>query len=235
MDTTTTQLELPARLGRYEIVARIGAGGMGTVYRGYDPTLKRDVAVKLPQFDGPPARQAEQGRRFEREAQAAARVRHPNVCPVFDVGLHEGRPFIVMALVEGESLGDYLHRETRVADIGRAVDWAGQLLDALAAVHALGIVHRDLKPGNILLDAGRPVVTDFGLSRSFLGPDSVTADGVILGTVSYMAPEQAAGESDRIGPRTDLYSLGVVLYQMLTGRLPFEGPSLVVLNRILHD
>ncbi len=234
METTPYRAETPRTLGRYEVVGVLGSGGMGTVYRGHDPTLNRSVALKVPQFLGSSEQQLLLAQRFEREARAAALVRHPNICPVYDVGSHEDRPFLVMALVEGPSLASVLAQEQCVRDIARVVDWTGQLLAALEAVHAAGIVHRDLKPGNILFDAGRPVLTDFGLSRALGDADHLTADGVLLGTIAYMAPEQASGQSEQIGPWTDLYSLGVVLYQTLTGRLPFEGPTLAVLNQIVH-
>ena len=190
----------------------------------------------MPRFEGTPEQQAKRIARFQREARVAAQVWHPHVCPIFDVGEHEGQPFVVMALIEGQSLADRLASQGRFEDIGEAVRLTLQLLDALAAVHAHGITHRDLKPGNVLLDAaGRAVLTDFGLARPEDDAEPMTSEGMILGTPSYMAPEQAGGLSAQIGPPTDLYSLGVVLYQMLTGRLPFEGPALTVLHRIVHE
>ncbi len=141
-----------------------------------------------------------------------------------------------MAYVEGRSLAERLAQEERFEDIGEAVTLIRQVLDALDAIHARGIIHRDLKPSNILLDpAGRAVLTDFGLARPEHDAEQLTSDGVVVGTPSYMAPEQAAGQSGQIGPWTDLYSLGVVLYQMVTSRLPFEGPPLFVLSQILHE
>jgi serine/threonine-protein kinase len=227
----------PTYIGRYRILAPIGASGMGTVYRAHDTQLNRRVALKVPQFYGPPALQARQAARFQREARAAAQVWHPHVCPIFDIGEHHGQPFVVMALIEGRSLADRIAREGRFEDVGRAVGLAAQLLDALAAVHDHGITHRDLKPGNVLLDGGgRAVLTDFGLALpEDEEGESLTSEGIILGTPHYMAPEQAAGLGRQVGPCTDLYSLGVVLYQMLTGRLPFEGPPLTVLHRIVHE
>src|SRR5262249_6361936 len=175
--------------------------------------------------------------RFQREARAAARVLwHPNVCPIFDVGVHEGQPYVVMALVEGESLAQRLAARGRYEDVAEAAALIRQVLDGLAAIHARGIIHRDLKPASILLERdGRAVVTDFGLARPEAEAGQLTSEGVILGTPAYMAPEQAAGQSDRIGPWTDLYSLGVVLYQMLTGRLPFTGTVPAMLAQILRD
>jgi tRNA A-37 threonylcarbamoyl transferase component Bud32 len=224
----------PAQVGRYRLLARIGAGGMGTVYRAHDPQLNRIVAVKLPQFTGEPELQAQRIQRFQREARAAASVLHPHVCPIFDVGEQEGQPFIVMAFLDGPSLVQRLGKG-RFEDVGETVKIVEQLLGGLAAVHAHGIVHRDLKPGNVLFDSdGRAVLTDFGLARPEEG-ESLTSDGVILGTPSHMAPEQAASQRERIGPWTDLYSLGVIFYQMVTGRLPFEGGILDVLHSIVYE
>jgi serine/threonine protein kinase len=226
----------PETIGRYRILGRLGRGGMGTVYKAHDPQLDRVVALKLPRFDGPPDQRALRMQRFQREARAAAQVWHSHVCPIFDVGEHDGQPFVVMAYVEGQSLARRLAGEPRYEDVGAAVAVVRQALDGLEAVHARGIIHRDLKPGNILLDpSGRAILTDFGLVKP--GPDAepLTSDGVVLGTPHYMAPEQAAGQLNRLGPWTDLYSLGVVLYRMLTGHLPFEGPPLPVLSQIVHE
>ena len=170
--------------------------------------------------------------RFLREARAAAAVRHANVCPIYDVGEDAGRPFVVMALVEGESLNDRLQRQGRFEDSGEAVALVVQVADALAAVHAAHVVHRDVKPGNILLDrAGAPFLSDFGLAHAEDG-EHLTDAGTMMGTPAYMAPEQAAFELGAVGPWSDQYSLGVVLYHLLTGRTPFEGPPLAVIYQI---
>jgi serine/threonine protein kinase/tetratricopeptide (TPR) repeat protein len=222
----------PERVGRYRVVGHLGAGGMGVVYRAHDPQLERDVAIKLPVFHGSDESRTAARQRFLREARAAAAVRHPHVCPIYDVGEDQGRPYVVMALVEGETLGDRLRRLGRFEDVRAAVALVLQVADALAAVHAAHIIHRDLKPGNILLDrAGEPFLADFGLAR---GADSerLTAVGQLLGTPAYMAPEQAAIELGPVGPWSDQYSLGVVLYEMLTGRLPFEGSAAALLAQI---
>jgi Protein kinase domain/Ankyrin repeats (3 copies) len=241
MRPTVTALEqaagpLPEKIGRYHIVERIGAGGMGTVYKAHDPHLNRTVALKLPIIDTPGQDRAMRMERFQREARSAAQVWHPHVCPIYDVGEDQGRPFVVMAYVEGQSLAERLLQRGRFEDVAEAVVLVRQILDALEAVHGHSIIHRDLKPGNVMLDAaGRAVLTDFGLARPENEAGHLTSDGAIVGTPAYMAPEQAAGQSGRIGPWTDLYSVGVVFFQMLTGRLPFEGPPLTVLNKILHD
>lgn len=214
---------VPAWLGRYQIVGRIGAGGMGVVYRAHDAGLRRDVAVKAPLFHGPEETRAAARLRFLREARAAAAIRHPNVCPIYDVGEDAGRPYVVMALVEGESLGDRLERKGRSEDQREAVALVVQVAEALAAVHAAHVVHRDVKPGNILLDrAGVPLLSDFGLAHAEDG-ENLSAVGVLMGTPTYMAPEQAAFELGEVGPWSDQYSLAVVLYHLLAGRPPFEG------------
>jgi tRNA A-37 threonylcarbamoyl transferase component Bud32 len=227
---------LPEKIGRYVILERLGAGGMGTVYKARDPQLDRVVALKLPRFDVPQRDRAVRLQRFQREARAAAQIWHPHVCPIYDVGEHEGRPYVVMAHVDGQSLADRLAVRGCYENVTEAVGVIRQILDALEAVHAHGIVHRDLKPGNILLDsAGRAILSDFGLARPENDREPLTSDGILVGTPAYMAPEQASGESERIGPWTDLYSLGVVFYEMLVGRLPFTGGAAVVLAHILRD
>jgi serine/threonine protein kinase len=227
---------VPDQVGRYRILERLGSGGMDTVFKAQDPHLDRIVALKMPKFDGPSHQVAQRVQRFQRDARAAAQIWHPHVCPLYDVGEDQGRPFVVMAFVEGASLEQRLAAVRRFESVAEAVAIILQVLDGLAAVHARGILHRDLKPGNILLDpAGRPVLTDFGLARPEQEAEHLTSDGVVLGTPHYMAPEQASGQTERLGPWTDLYSLGVVFYRMLTGRLPFEGPPLAVLTRIIHE
>ncbi len=226
---------LPRQIGRYRILGRLGAGGMGTVYRAEDPELHRIVALKLPRFDGPPQSVVVRVQRFQREAQAAAGIRHPHVCPIYDVGEHEGQPYVVMAFIEGESLAERLTRRGRYENPVQAVQIVRQILDALEVVHDHGIIHRDLKPSNILFDAGdHAILTDFGLARRTDDGAGLTSEGMVVGTPAYMAPEQADGRLQSVGPWTDLYSLGVILYQMLTGRLPFEGPPLKVMAEIIH-
>ncbi len=234
--TPTVDHPLPEAIGRYRLLGRLGAGGMGTVYRAHDPHLDRIVALKLPRLDGPAEQRASRAQRFQREARAAARILHPNVCPIFDVGEHDGAAFVVMAYIDGPSLAQVLEQRGRFDDIREVVVLARQVLDGLAEVHANGIIHRDVKPGNILLDAaGRAILTDFGLARPEEAGAGLTSDGAVIGTPAYMAPEQAAGRADQVGPWTDLYAVGVVLYHTLTGRLPFEGPAVAVLGAVLRD
>src|SRR6516165_5282812 len=187
---------IPSQIGRYRILGRLGAGGMGTVYKAQDPQLNRIVALKLPRFDGPTQGRALRVQRFQREARAAAGIRHPHVCPIYDVGEHEGQPYVVLAYIEGESLATRLARQGRYQDPRQAVDLIRQLLEALGAIHGHGIIHRDLKPSNILLDeAGRAILTDFGLARPTDESEGLTSEGVVLGTPAYMAPEQASGQT----------------------------------------
>jgi serine/threonine protein kinase/Flp pilus assembly protein TadD len=185
--------------------------------------LQRDVAIKVPSYRGANQASAAGLQRFLRETRVAAAVRHPHVCPIYDVGEEAGRPYVVMALVEGESLAERLRRQGRFDEPRDAVTLVVKVAAALAAVHAAHIVHRDLKPGNILLDrAGQPFLTDFGLAFADDG-EHLTATSQLLGTPAYMAPEQASPDLGPVGAWSDQYSLGVVLYELLTGRLPFEG------------
>jgi hypothetical protein len=206
---------------------------MGTVYLARDPELNRLVAVKVPRLGRPGEDQGQARQRFLREARTAAAVRHPHVCPIYDVGEHEGQPYVVMAYVEGQSLAQRLEREGRYEDRRQAVALARQVAEALQVVHDHGIVHRDLKPGNILLDqGGRALLADFGLARVEGDAERQTAEGALVGTPSYMAPEQVDPALGPVDARTDVYSLGVVLYQMLTVRLPFVGTISEVLRQI---
>ena len=206
--------------GRYRLVEHIASGGMGTVWRGEDLVLHRPVAVKLlSEALGQDERFVE---RFRREARAAAGLSHPNVAEVFDYGEDQDTPFIVMELLPGETLADRLQREGRLPP-GDAERIAVQVADALQAAHDAGIVHRDVKPGNVMLAPGGGVkVMDFGVAAAAWAAP-LTSTGTTIGTASYLSPEQAAGE--RATPASDVYALGCVLYEMLTGRPPFVGES----------
>jgi eukaryotic-like serine/threonine-protein kinase len=233
-------LEIGSRIGHYEIAAMIGAGGMGEVYRARDTRIRRDVAIKvLPgSFVGDPDRI----RRFEQEALAAGMLNHPNVTIVFEAGTHEGMPYIVTELLEGISLRDQL--ATRVP-MRKAIDFGLQLASGLAAAHAKGIVHRDLKPENaFVLDDGRIKILDFGLAK-LTEPDGkvdddntaqrgLTNPGVVVGTAGYMSPEQVRAEP--IDHRSDIFSLGIILYEMLSGEQPFRrASSIETMNSVLND
>jgi serine/threonine protein kinase len=223
----------PERFGRYRILGRVGAGGMGAVCKAHDPQLDRVVALKVPRFDVDPEDRPARVQRFLREARAAAAVRHPHVCPVYDAGEEGGRPYVVMAFVEGASLAQRLTGGRRFDDAAEAVHLTRQVAEGLTAVHAHGIVHRDVKPANILVDAGgHALLTDFGLAHTGEAGERLTQDGAVFGTFGYMAPEQAGGRRDAVGPWTDVYGLGAVLYHLLTGRPPWQGSLLEVLGRI---
>jgi serine/threonine-protein kinase len=206
-------------LNRYLLETLLGQGGMGAVYRAQDMLLNRLVAVKL--LAGPGAALGSSGReRLLAEAQAVARLNHPNIVAVYDAGEHNKAPFIVMELVEGQSL-----RAWQPAGLDEILNVAGQVCLALEQAHAAGIIHRDLKPENILLTpAGVVKLMDFGLARSADAPH-ITEDGALVGTFAYLAPELIQGEPASL--RSDLYALGVMLYEFTTRQLPFQGTSLI--------
>jgi eukaryotic-like serine/threonine-protein kinase len=207
---------------RYRLDAQIGAGGMSTVYRAFDTVLERQVAIKLMHREI--ASDSDQLERFRREARAVAQLNHPHVVGVIDAGEDSGTPYIVFEYVEGETLKDRIRRFGRLP-VGEAVAYAIEVARALGAAHERKIVHRDVKPQNVLIDEeGTAKVTDFGIARS-LTEEGLTADGRVLGTTDYVSPEQALGQD--VGPESDLYSLGVVLFEMLTGDVPFHGENQV--------
>ena len=208
--------------GRYRLEARIGAGGMSTVFLATDETLQRPVAVKL--MNREVASEADQLARFRREARAVAQLSHPNVVGVIDAGEDSGRPYIVFEYVDGETLKQRIQRLGRLP-IAESVAYSIEIARALGAAHARQIVHRDVKPQNVLIDAeGAAKVTDFGIART-LDEEGLTADGRVLGTTDYVSPEQALGRP--VTGQSDLYSLGIALYEMLTGEVPFKGDNQV--------
>ena len=209
---------------RYELEELIDHGGMSTVYRGHDRMLERTVALKI--LHAHFGDDAEYVERFRREARAVAQLSHPNIVTVIDRGSSDGHQFIVFEYVEGENLKQLLER-TGPLPVERVVELGIEIADALAFAHAHDLVHRDVKPQNILIDtAGDAKVTDFGIVRTLDVDRDVTQTGTVLGTSNYLSPEQAAGSP--VAPTTDIYSLGVVLYELLTGEVPFRGDNLVV-------
>lgn len=265
-----THIALPSLVGRYRLLKKLGAGGMGSVYLGEDTELDRKVAIKIPHFitdDESP----EFIRRFMREARAAAGIEHPNLCPVHDAGVSNGIPYLVMPFLEGSPLSELISTEHPWPAV-KAIPLAAKIALAVQVLHDRGLVHRDLKPSNVMLmRGGTPVVMDFGLVRSCAaawealteGPESrcdspaltsehlsvedmfrrtrenkasscithardpsqgLTKEGQMIGTPPYMAPEQFMGDLKKISPATDIYALGVLLYELLTGTRPFEGP-----------
>lgn len=212
----------PQELGDFVLVEEIGRGGMGIVYRARQKSLGRDVALKLI-LQGAQASPSDKAR-FQAEVAAAARLEHPNIVPIYEVGESDGWQYFGMQLINGQTLAKRI--ALGPVPEGEAIQLVLTIARAIAYAHSRGVIHRDLKPANILLDeTGTPHVSDFGLAKHVTPGASLTQTGTILGTPSYMAPEQAAGGRGRVGPLSDVYSLGAILYSLLTGRAPFQGTS----------
>ena len=223
-------LKCGTRLGPYEIVGQVGAGGMGVVYKAHDTRLKRPVAIKL--LPPETTRDETAKQRFLQEAQAASALDHPNVCTIFEINdTDDGEMYLVMAYYDGETVKEKIDRGPLPLD--ESIRIATQAAEGLGKAHAAGIVHRDIKPGNLIVTAdGTTKILDFGLAK-LTGPDVVTQTGSTVGTVAYMSPEQARGRD--VDLRTDIWSLGVVFYEMVTGRNPFEGDNLLAISRAIAD
>ena len=220
--------------GNFELLDEVARGGMGVVYRARQASLNRTVALKMilaGQFASPADVQ-----RFRTEAEAAANLQHPNIVTIHEVGEHEGRHYFSMDYVAGKNLGALL-KEQGPLPATRAAELAKTLAEAVHYAHQRGTLHRDLKPQNILMDPeGRPRITDFGLAKRLQAADTLTATGAVMGSPSYMSPEQAQGRNDLVGPASDVYSLGAVLYEMLTGRPPFLGDSpMATMHKVVND
>ncbi len=250
----------PEVIGKFDLLEVVGRGAFGTVYRARDRDLHRIVAVKIPK-NGQFVSQEEEDR-FVREARSVAQLNHPGIVPIHEVG-HTGHlPYLVAEFVEGATLADLLGN--RRLQIDEAADIAASISESLAHAHGRGVIHRDIKPANIMMErtsdaeveevdtgpdplhssvrrlstnrtCGRPRLMDFGLSRRDVGDATVTKEGQLLGTPAYMSPEQARGEIQQIDARSDVYSVGVVLYEMLTGELPFRGSSRMVIQQVIQD
>jgi serine/threonine protein kinase len=232
-------IKLTRKFGRYRIIKRLGRGAMGSVYLAHDTHLDRRVALKVPHFPSAGSTSANQPNRrevdrFYREARTAATFNHPNLCPVFDVGQIDGIHYLSMAYIKGQPLSDFIdHRKPmppeRIAGIVR------RLALALESAHNRGVVHRDLKPSNIMINSRRElIIMDFGLAwRVGSSDERLTKTGMVLGTPAYMSPEQLSGSAEALGPRCDVYSLGVIMYELLTGCRPFVGQEAVILGQIL--
>jgi serine/threonine protein kinase len=216
--------------GNYQISRSLGKGAMGAVYLAYDAQLHRYVALKTPFLGDKPL----VVQRFLREARSAAQIRSPYVCPIYEVGQVSGIFYLTMAFIEGRSLDRWIKDERHSIDEICAL--FRKVLLGINKAHSHNIIHRDLKPDNIMIDAdNEPIIMDFGLARRVDEDISSTVAGSLLGTPAYMSPEQASGDHARVGLQSDLYSLGVVLYEMLTGTLPFKGSLVVVLQKILKE
>ena len=227
-----SELSIGTVLSHYRIVSRIGAGGMGVIYRASDVRLDRDVAIKVLPADF--ANDPQRLQRFEQEARSTSALNHPNILTVYDIGNHEGAPYIVAELLEGQELRAQLAEAPLPPR--KAVEYARQIVAGLAASHEKGIVHRDLKPENLfVMRDGRVKILDFGLAKlktSFGTPagsqvatqQQITNPGTVMGTVAYMSPEQVRGEA--VDHRSDIFSFGVILYEMLTGRQPFRRETM---------
>ncbi len=226
--TENPVLRASSTFGRYQIVRMLGRGAMGAVYLAYDTELHRHVAIKTP-FLGKSTQTIE---RFYREARSAAQLRNPYLCPIHDVGKVGDVYYISMAFIEGVPLTKVM-AERRLKTINEIITIISKLARGLQKAHELGIVHRDLKPDNIMIDLdGEPIVLDFGLARKRNEDVQVTLPGVIVGTPAFMSPEQVDGDPARVGPASDIYSLGIVFYLMLTGQLPFKGSLTSILNQV---
>ncbi len=221
----------PSFLGRFELRKVLGQGAFGRVYQAYDPQLDRLLALKIPLFGDEETKKAA---RFQAEAKSAGRLRHPNIVPTFDSGVADGQYYIASQFIEGRVLSAVVKDDS--ISFEQAARWVKSLASALSYAHDMGIVHRDVKPQNVMIDSRRePQLMDFGLAKRLNEDSGMTTEGALLGTPAYMSPEQARGDVNSVGPHSDQYALGAVLYELLTGQRPFDGPPHAVLAKILSE
>src|SRR5262245_59813553 len=205
----------PSSIGRYSIVEVIGHGGMGALYLAWDPKLERQIAIKVLKEDVDELRE-----RFAREAKSAARLRHPHIVTIFELGEHEGQPYIAMEYIRGRTLAQII-RAGEHMPLGRTLEWMTALCDGLAFAHRAGIIHRDVKPANIMVDEqGSLKILDFGIAR-LAEASGFTQTGMMMGTLNYMSPEQVSGMS--VDHRSDIFAVGLVFYELLTQKEAFPG------------
>lgn len=224
--------ENPTSIGRFQLRKKLGEGGFGSVFQAYDPVLDRETALKVPHKT---ANVQQQQDRSLKEAKAAARLRHPNIVGVFEVGVADQRPFIASEFIQSRALSDILKDASQKPSLEQQITWLVELCRGLAYAHREGIVHRDIKPHNVLIEeaSNRAILTDFGLARRTFEKAEGDSANAIVGTLGYLSPEQAKGDQSQVGPASDQYGLGVVLYQMLAGRRPFKGNSYSLIPEII--